>query len=122
MRRFDVSTDLETINEWLVHRKLQATSERELPYLGYIVPGVAAGFLRMCEGGFAIIDSLVTNPGANPSERNQALNDIYAQLINDSESLGIKRLMGFTLDANTLERSLSHGFIQAPYAVLSRSS
>lgn len=120
MEQFFTNVHLSMLNSWLEKRGMDLISEEDVPSMGFIVPGIAAGFLRQCEGNVAIIDSLVTNPDACPVVRHYQLNKIYDWLIAEAESQGIKKLIGFTRDEHTLRRSLDHGFVISPYTFLVR--
>lgn len=119
MIRRVVADDAVYIETWLKKRHMDF-DVTNLPELGYIFPNVGAFFLRRCEGSVGILDSLVTNPDACPVVRHYALDKLYTKLINEANNLGIKRLLGFTLVAETLKRSQRHGFTVTPYTTLVR--
>lgn len=103
------------ISKWLKYRSIYKSSlVSELPALGYIayedeLP-VAAGFLRLCEGGFGMIDSLITDPTAPGELRNEALDKITHCILQYAKSNNINNIIAFSRDNNTLTRSLKHGF------------
>lgn len=117
---FIVEQHLHSMHEWLKARESYIPPRDELPQIGYVVDKIAMGFLRRMEGGFAQIDSLVTNPIASPEDRDQALDLIYSTLIDTARSIGIKALMGFTTNKNTLTRSLRHGFTISDHTFLTK--
>lgn len=119
MRAFE-SDDVHELNAWLKARGLGPVTAASLPALGLIAPGVAAGFLRRCEGQVGIFDSFATNPAACPVMRHKALDEIYKRLIAQAYELGIDKLIGFSVDAGTVERSKRHGFVLSDYPVLTR--
>lgn len=87
---------------------------RDLPKLGFIVPGVAAGFIRYCEGDMSLFDSVVTNPLASSNTRHRALDAI----MDDVKTFGGRHILGITEDAGTLERGAAHGFRKLPHVCL----
>ena len=115
------------ILEWLRRRELPAHLLEDLPKIGYIVYSyktndasypITMGFLRRCEGNYGIIDSMITNPECSPEVRNKALNILTKRLVIAAEDLKVRKLLAYTTDKNTLERALSHGFVQLDHAVV----
>lgn len=106
--------DLNSINRWLAKRKLAKVKLSDLPKTGFIVPGVAAGFLRDCEGDLSIMDSLVTNPHASVETRHRALEAVFETI----KMYGGRQILGFTTDDGTLTRAKQHGFRQLPHTCL----
>ncbi len=108
---------------WLEQHKMDVGLADQLPEVGYVAyrhtEPVAMGFLRRVEGDCGIIDSLMTNPHASKADRNEALDAIFSQLIETAKELGIKSLLGYSKDANTLMRARRYGFSDQPYAVMS---
>lgn len=100
---------------WLIYRDMDPTLVNDLPHLGYIVEGIAAGFLRQCEGPYGLIDGYITNPTKTSEERNEALDIITESLINDAKAKGINHLLAFTRDNGILERAKKHGFAHLPH-------
>lgn len=92
--------------------------ESMLPINGYIVPGVAMLFLRKVEGGFAIVDSMVTNPWCSSKARHAALEALYKYIL----SLPFKGLIGYTQDEGALKRAQRHGFSISNQITLVRGS
>lgn len=106
------------INRWLTKRGRGAVKLNDLPSTGYLVPGVAVGFVRECEGGYGIVDSLVSNPLASSAARHKAFEAIYKEILSNPK---FKKLIGFTVDEGALIRAKAHGFREIAYTVLSRS-
>lgn len=90
-----------------------------LPKIGFVainwvaddmgVP-VAAGFLRMVEGGFAQIDTLMTNAMQPAKMRDDTINLVVDRLIKEAKSLNLNGVLATSKDENTLKRALSIGF------------
>lgn len=113
----------EHISRWLRYRELDPKLVDGVPHLGYIAIsdtgiGVAAGFLRMCEGNYAIIDGFITNPTCRPSDRNEALNLVTAKLVSVAKERNIAKLWAFTMDESILERAKKHGFAHMPHSFM----
>lgn len=109
---------LALVNKWLARRGRSPVELSALPKLGYYVPGVAAGFVRSCEGGFGIVDSLVSNSLVSSKSRNAAFEAIYKEILSNPN---FNKLIGFTVDEGALIRAKALGFKEIAYTVLSRS-
>lgn len=85
-----------------------------LPAIGYIAhtlgQPVAAGFLRMVEGGFAQIDTLMSNADLPSALRHEALCLVVDQLIADAKQKGIKGLYAHTKSKDVIKRAKLLGF------------
>lgn len=80
---------------------------------------VAAGFLKMIEGGnSAILDSLITNGDLPAEQRDLALDLLVENILIDAKRLGIKHLLAFSSDKNTLVRATRFGFAQLEHHVI----
>lgn len=110
------------IRNWLEIRGLRISMIEELPKTGYITSGalgpIAAGFIRMVEGGFGILDSLITNPQATPQDRDAAIDLVVENLILKAKELKLSALIATTSDNHTLLRSSKHGFVQLPHTAI----
>lgn len=107
---------------WLAKRNVYVPTEDEMPRIGYMahVDGnpIAAGFLRYVEGGFALLDGLVTNPDSPGEFRNIAIDAVVSRLLKKAKSAGILKVTAYTKDAGTLLRSVNHGFVSVPHTVI----
>jgi hypothetical protein len=62
-----------------------------------------------------MFDSLITNPGCDARTRDECLDFLFKGLIQKAKDINIKQIFGFTLDDNTVERSIKHGFKKQPF-------
>lgn len=106
-----------SVKTWLKHRGHPEAYAETLPAIGFIVPGVAAMFIRVCEGEVCIIDSMVTNPHAKSQTRNAALSSLYDWVL----SLNYKKFIGFSTDSGAISRAISRGFKPQPHTLLTLS-
>ncbi len=94
----------------------------ELPKLGLIVmlesEPVAAAFLRQVEGGFAMLDGLISNPTMPGYVRNEAIDMVVERIIGVAKCIGMPKLVAYSTDAGTLVRSERHGFKLTPSSVI----
>jgi hypothetical protein len=95
-----------------------------LPRIGYIVYSdteyhyVAAGFLRMVEGGFAQIDTLVTNPNITGDVRNEGLTLLVDTLIKTAKDMELKGIYSMTTNGSIIDRALKLGFFVSNHVVI----
>lgn len=123
IRKFEHTSDVEIMKEWLRERNMDEALLGELPHLGLIAfddeEVVCAGFLRMVEGSYALMDSLTTNPRSSSSKRNVALDLMTCELKAVAESLGLKQVIAYCEHEATIERGLAkHGFVKLGHTVL----
>jgi hypothetical protein len=109
------------IRSWLSLREMDEKVMDDLPLTGFIVfnggHAIAAGFLRRCEGSTGMIDSVISNPNASSKDRDEALDLVFSSLIDEAKAIGMKGLIGFSTDYNTLYRSVKHGFSTIKHTV-----
>lgn len=120
--RFDIQAHMVHLCKWLYLREAYIPSKEEMPEIGYIAYNnhqpIAVAFLRKMEGGHALLDGIASNPDASPEDRNQAIDLVMESVVNIAKELNIKSILGYTRDESTFTRSLRHGFVQSPHAVL----
>lgn len=102
--------DFYSIIEWYEARHIRPAQDM-IPPTGFIVPGIAAGFLMRTDTSACILEPFIANPCANKHDRDKALNAIMSDLINEARHLGYDRVFGFSSHERMLERAVSQGFI-----------
>lgn len=113
--------------EMLEDRKFDTkyTNMKTLPKIGYIAllnnQAIAAGFLRRVEGGYAQIDTLVSNTYYGSLIRHEGINKVLSALIQDAKDLKLNGIIGFTKDDGVLARVKSMGFQVLNYNIVSLS-
>lgn len=96
MRRVRPS-DRDTVNAWYVARGMARWPDDVFPAVGFIEPGVAAGFLYQTDArGVTILEGLVTNPQANVMQRGRAARKVVEALCEEARARGLRRLVAFT--------------------------
>ncbi len=122
LQRFNIYEDLEHVNRWLKKRGSEPVTHHDLPEAGYMAwhfgRPLGAIFLRRCEGGAGIVDSLISNPDAPGELRHIALDALITRIIEHAKKSKIKFLLGYTIDDNTHTRSIRLGFEDSPYRVV----
>lgn len=74
---------------------------------------IAMGFLRLIEGGYAQIDTLVSNPDCSPELRHRGISLVVDELIKKAKDLGLKSIISYTKDLSTVIRAEAIGFQKA---------
>lgn len=122
IEKFNINSHMDDLGAWLKARNQRVPLHNEMPALGFVVRSsdhaVAMGFIRRVEGGFGQLDGLCTNPHAPAKDRNDAIDLVVSKLLQSARELEIKGLVSTSIDKNTLERSLKHGFTQQPHSVI----
>jgi len=108
--------------EWLTAREHYLPPEDEMPTVGFVAhlegKPVAMGFIRRVEGSYGQLDGLVSNPSFPGDLRSQAIDIVVENIINKAKLMNLKCLTATSLDKNTLERSIKHGFVKLPHTVI----
>lgn len=85
-----------------------------LPEIGYIAfEGsimIAAGFLRVVEGGYGQIDTLVTNGDLDRDMRHEGVSRVVDSLIIKAKAMKLIGLICLTADEGILKRAYELGF------------
>lgn len=119
---FNKEKHLNELYSWQSIHEIPLTAEDELPKIGAIVSddkgGVAIGFLRMIEGRRAEISELITNPEREPEARDSAINLVALTLLSTAKDLGIKYVVVYSKDKNTIIRSTKFGLKKLPQTLL----
>lgn len=82
-----------------------------LPKVGFISPGVAAGFLYQTDSCVAIIDGYISNPVLNRADRDEALDEVTQALLNKAKELGFTHVKCETKLTSIGARAERHGFV-----------
>lgn len=110
------------VQEWIIQRDGDHKDAKDLPSVGFVsyddeLP-VAIAFLRRSEGGYALLDGLVTNPNASSHQRHFGIDLAIQQIIDFARKGGIKKVLAYSVDEGTLKRSVFHGFIKLPHTLI----
>ena len=99
------------IKEWFALRELPVPSHHSLPTNGFIVPGVAAGFIYLTDSDVSILDCFISNPLTTDVDRDEALDSIAKHLIACAELHDTKILVCSTDIDAVRKRALQLNFI-----------
>ncbi len=118
VRRFK-QTDIASVNKWLRRHGHPIAQPDGIPATGFIVPGVAVGFVRDCETGVGMIDSYASNSLVSSETRHRALETITKELL----KLPFKYFITMTADRGLAHRFQVHGLQLMPgYAWLAKGA
>lgn len=94
--------DLNEIMGWFHSRNIKITPEY-LPQTGFIVPGIAAGFIYRTDANFCIFESFIGNPKRPYTERQEALRHIVPIMIQEARDMGYKEAFGFATSKTMIQ-------------------
>lgn len=102
--------DFDEIEKWFDKHHLKMPAKGLFPRIGFIVNGVAAGFIYSTDSLVSIIDCYISNPHIDAQTRDKALNAITDELIKSAKSHGCKIIKCDTKLESIKHRALAHGF------------
>lgn len=108
--RFFRPEDFDQINEWYALRQMAPMRRDIIPKVGYIVDGVAAGFLYQTDSSMCLLDGFIANPLAEKHERAEALDKITDALISDADRLDFFSIVAMTKNEAIRERCRKYHF------------
>ncbi len=101
---------------------IASISMKSLPKIGYIAimnkQPIAAGFLRMVEGGYAQMDTLVSNPYFGSIIRNEGIVKVVDSILSDAKDLKLIGIIAFTEDLGVLKRAEVLGFTKVEQSII----
>jgi hypothetical protein len=80
-----VELDFDEIEKWCEARGGRLPDKSLFPRTGFIIDGIAAGFVYFTDSAVAIIDCYLSNPKTDPKTRSDALNEITSSLIKSAQ-------------------------------------
>lgn len=104
-------TDYETVNKWFTDQRVYSIPADFLSDIGYIVPGVAVGFLVKTNINCCFLEPFIANPDAPVSIRDEALREILRKLEDTAKSMGIRMVYGIATSPTMINRALDSGWV-----------
>lgn len=121
IRNFDMSEDLDILNDWLKTRGLAIKMAEDIPANGFVAVDddmqIAMGFLRLCEGTVALFDGLATDPEAPSARRHIALNEVVSAIQQVAKAMDITQIICWSTDPTVITRSRAHGYKIMPHTL-----
>jgi len=104
-------TQYEEINTWFKERKGDSIPEAFLSPTGFIVPGVAAGFLIKTDCNVCFLEPFISNPKAPKELRELALEGIVEALENEATKLGYRFCYGIATAPTMIEHGMKRDWV-----------
>lgn len=123
--KFRLKRHFQLIEKWMRHRGLTSPLIEETPETGFVVYDrcfpIALVSIRKVEGGFGMLDGLISNPLVSGELRHLAIDLLITETLNAAKRMKLKNLSAYSVDVNTIMRAKNHGFVQLPHAVLANA-
>lgn len=103
-------TDFVSIERWRSSRGLPPILRQMYAPNGFIVDGVAAGFLTFTDTSVALIENLVTNPEVEKDEREAALSSIIVDCEKMARACDCTYVIGISNRSKIASYARMHGF------------
>lgn len=114
VERYDPAKHYEVFIQWYSAHVPVVMGPEYLPKVGFVVPGVAMGFLYQTDSKVCHIEALVANPKASGKDRSNAIDEVVHAIIAEAKQLGFKALQGQTSLPVIVERAKRFGFEHDP--------
>lgn len=109
-REFKPKWDYKIVASWWEGYGQAPVPIHLLPWIGYIVDDVAAGFLYQTDSGIALLENFISNKDSRADARSDALDQITSALVKKAEELGYLHIIAFSSLPAIEERARKHGF------------
>lgn len=112
------------LDGWFKTRELPSVESKDLPEIGFIsywedCP-MAAIFMRVADGDFAIIDGLVADPDSPKHIRSKAIDAVVNAVLLFAEKMQVAKVICWTANKRTLMRAKDFGFKEVPGTILAK--
>jgi hypothetical protein len=108
--RHYIDSDLKEINRWEALHGADLTPIEALPQVGFIYPGVCAGFLLQTDSAVCFLDGFTANPEVEKEKRRLALDSVTEKLLITAKDLGFKSVLAFTSNESIKARCNRYEF------------
>lgn len=110
MERYDHEKHFKMIEKMWAEWGEDAIPPSLLPKVGYVVPGVCAGFLYQTDSGVALLEGLISAKSADKKMRNECLDAVINELCHDARMRGFRVIHACSSIWPVTERAARHGF------------
>lgn len=110
VERFQPDLHYATFCAWTRWYQMQPLPLQFLPQSGFVVEGVAMGFLYRTDSKMALIENLAANPKLPRETVTLGLDAVVTAIADEGRALGFEVLIGYTNVKAIIERALRHGF------------
>ncbi len=111
---FDPARHYDAFCAWTRWYQMTPLALPFLPATGFVVAGVAMGFLYKTDSKMAWIENLAANPVLPRGQRTEGLDVVVAAVIDEARRQGFEVLIGYTNVQAVIDRALTHGFTTDP--------
>ncbi len=112
--KFKNFNDLRELHHLQKYPQISEIKMKTLPKIGYIAylgdSPIAAGFLRRVEGGFAQLDTFVSNPHFGSQVRHIGIEGVKSALLEEAKVLKLEGIIVLTDDGSIISRAVDTGF------------
>lgn len=112
--KFKNFKDLIELHSLQKYPEISEIKMKTLPKIGYMAylgdQPIAAGFLRRVEGGFAQMDTFVSNPHFGSQIRHSAIEGVKCSLLSEARLLKLEGIIVLTNDLGIIGRAVDTGF------------
>ena len=110
VERFQPDLHYPTFCKWTRWYELTPLPLQFLPQTGFVVEGVAMGFMYKTDSKMAMIENLSANPTLPRETVTKALDLVVTAIADEGRRLGFEVLVGYTNVRAIVDRALRHGF------------
>jgi hypothetical protein len=110
VERYLPARHYEMLCRWLHFYDQEPLDPVFLPPTGFVVDGLAMGFLVRTDTGLAHLEPLLANGYAPRPARDAATDLVVAAILEEARTLGFRIVQGATTLDAVVERALRHGF------------
>lgn len=120
MRRY-LRDDYNEIAQWHRDHAQKPPRPDTFPAIGFIEPGVAAGFLYQTDSVVVILEGFIANPKCDATLRDEALDEIVKSLLSTAAAMSYKIATASSKVPAIQARARKHKFLPlGTYEVLKR--
>ena len=110
VERFQPDLHYATFCAWTRWYEMTPLPIQFLPQSGFVVDGIAMGFMYRTDSKMALIENLAANPMVARETVTLGLDAVVSAIADEGRSLGFEVLIGYTNVKAIIERALRHGF------------
>jgi hypothetical protein len=110
VERYEAGRHYEALSKWLHFYDLAPIDPAFLPPTGFVVEGIAMGFLVRTDTKLALLEPLVNNGYAPVAEREAATDLVVLAILDEARAQGFRVVEGNTNLQAVVSRALRLGF------------
>ena len=110
VERFQAELHYPAFCKWTRFYELNPLPLQFLPQSGFVVEGVAMGFMYRTDSKMALIENLSANPMIPRQTATRGLDAVVTAIAEEGRALGFEVLIGYTNVEAVIQRALRHGF------------